>query len=543
MNQSTLTQKTLLYRIQAALNFSMNKSTLTQKAPNQTIYDFTGVAFNPKAVSGFMKSVLNRAKMFNSANHPVCFLSPSHTMDFLEQRQHMRSTTHNMMDMRCMPLDLCGRLHDDSNTAHFDEQAIHQLLSQRNFYPNIEFKLIKINKTNMEIRSAVDSSLIGKMTLNAHFVPHYIDMYQNNRRQNRTYFDLQGKILLRNITNNLGAITSKEYFNLDGECTLIQTIHQQGKDTYLFNNKTETYTGDIEGLLQIWLSNLLNNNEIVITEWLDYPKVFAQLRSSKNIKHIVTVHTALFPNSSYLTKPSPMWQTIMANTKHLSALVLLCEEMRTDFCKLLGSIPDNISVIKHFIPEIKTDPTIQRNPKLCVMVCRIDLKAKNFQDAIAVFNQVSAKDKEAVLEIYGAGTKNDEDFLKNEIKKANNPAIRFMGPTSEPHNIYAKAAVSLFTSRYEGFSLSLAESLKIGCVPAAYAFKYGARDQIINGKNGLITQWGNIDELADAVYLLLNEPKWREELSDNAKKLAQSYSFDDFKNSWLNIIEACQKTS
>src|SRR5699024_1759779 len=64
---------------------------------------------------------------------------------------------------------------------------------------------------------------------------------------------------------------------------------------------------------------------------------------------------------------------------------------------------------------------------------------------------------------------------------------------------------SFLTSKTEGFGLVVMESLNAGCPVVSYDLNYGPSDLIQNGKNGILVEQNNINELAKAMKQMTQE--------------------------------------
>ena len=83
--------------------------------------------------------------------------------------------------------------------------------------------------------------------------------------------------------------------------------------------------------------------------------------------------------------------------------------------------------------------------------------------------------------------------------------------------------IALLTSRYEGFSLSLIETMSQGLVPIS--FSVGIAPEIIrNGENGFVVR--TIEEAEEKIKLLLNDAALRHRLALAARETAKQFKSD-----------------
>lgn len=118
--------------------------------------------------------------------------------------------------------------------------------------------------------------------------------------------------------------------------------------------------------------------------------------------------------------------------------------------------------------------------------------------------------------------------LKELIERKNlSCCIKFIG--SRPHNIlpyyYSAADVVVMPSVYESFGLVVLEAMASGSsviVSKAGGLQYLVKD----GLNGRLFENGSSRDLGDKLWQLLNNPKERKMLSENAVISSQNYCWD-----------------
>lgn len=99
-------------------------------------------------------------------------------------------------------------------------------------------------------------------------------------------------------------------------------------------------------------------------------------------------------------------------------------------------------------------------------------------------------------------------------------------PSNEGVNeLFNKATVLVQTSRHEGFCLPLLEAMATGA-PVVCTDAHGNRDFCFDGKNCLIVEHDNIEQLRDALQKLFDDPALRKRLSKEALKTAQDYEWN-----------------
>lgn len=118
--------------------------------------------------------------------------------------------------------------------------------------------------------------------------------------------------------------------------------------------------------------------------------------------------------------------------------------------------------------------------------------------------------------------------------------VKILGKISEETKVslYKKGKFALFASEKEGLGLSALEPQGFGCPVIAYNVP-GVRDCVINNKNGLLIEFGDLDSFADAINRLITDNELLMRMSYSATDYAKEFTWDnaflDFKKALENI--------
>ncbi len=182
---------------------------------------------------------------------------------------------------------------------------------------------------------------------------------------------------------------------------------------------------------------------------------------------------------------------------------------------------------------------VVKNKKICVITRmhpekRIDLMIKIVND---VFKD--SKFNDWTFDIYGVGSLNDES--QNIIK--NSKQISFCGSTDSPQDILLKSSLSLNTSLFEGFSISILESFDCGLPVISFKYGEGVAEQIKDGFNGFVVPMDDIDEYKNKLIELLSNEKKLKNMSDNAKKFSYQFKTDSVIKNWIKLFNEIDNNS
>lgn len=158
---------------------------------------------------------------------------------------------------------------------------------------------------------------------------------------------------------------------------------------------------------------------------------------------------------------------------------------------------------------------------------RIDLMIDMVND---VFQDCEYNDWK--FDIYGIGEFNEQS---KEILK-NSKQIKYHGVTNEPVEVLMQASITLNTSIYEGFSLSIIEGNTCGLPVIAFHFGESAHEQIIDGYNGFIIANDDVEAFKNKIKYLLNHADILEKMSKNAKEFSKQFEVSEVVDKWEKIF-------
>jgi glycosyltransferase involved in cell wall biosynthesis len=117
-------------------------------------------------------------------------------------------------------------------------------------------------------------------------------------------------------------------------------------------------------------------------------------------------------------------------------------------------------------------------------------------------------------------------------------ATTFTGflPLEEKVRILNQVQVVVNTSAKEGWGLTVTEANACG-VPAVASDVPGLRDAVKDHETGLLYEYGNIEQLAEKILLLLRDEHLRSRLMKGALEYAQSLTWDKSAEIMMDVIE------
>lgn len=224
---------------------------------------------------------------------------------------------------------------------------------------------------------------------------------------------------------------------------------------------------------------------------------------------------------------------------------------RFDHIQLLYERADHVvfqstTVRDLFNDKVKSHCSILPNPvgvtclrkektKHRIINCARLVPQKNQAMLIRAFHTFLQSHPDYTLSIYGEGYL--QEYLATLIKDLNlQDAITLEGKSSSIHSDIADAEFFVLSSDFEGLSNALLEAMMMG-FPCISTDCEGSTDVIEHGKNGLLIQRGNEEELLAAMLLLADNDTYREQLGHEAIITAERFKRDKVAEKWAQLAE------
>lgn len=173
--------------------------------------------------------------------------------------------------------------------------------------------------------------------------------------------------------------------------------------------------------------------------------------------------------------------------------------------------------------------------KKIISVGRLDSQ-KGYDILIDVWNIISKKYPDWVLEIYGDGP--EKENLQNKINKLGlEKSFLLKGAVKDIQDKYLESSIYVMSSRYEGMPMVLLETMACGLPVISFDCPCGPKDIIKNNENGFIVKFGNIEQMAEKIEELIIDEEKRKLFGKNARKNIQRYSQDKIMNQWKELFE------
>lgn len=173
-----------------------------------------------------------------------------------------------------------------------------------------------------------------------------------------------------------------------------------------------------------------------------------------------------------------------------------------------------------------------------VSVARL-MKQKNQLMLIEAFSKIKKDFPDYTLTIYGDGP--FRDVLEHRIKVLGlSDSVRLPGKVQNVFDCIADAELFVLSSDFEGMPNALIEAMCLG-LPVISTRVSGATDLIVDGKNGLLTDVGDTEQLAACMRRMLADHDLRNNCAQEAVLLNDVLGVTKTSEQWINCIESVKK--
>ena len=141
------------------------------------------------------------------------------------------------------------------------------------------------------------------------------------------------------------------------------------------------------------------------------------------------------------------------------------------------------------------------------------------------------------LEIFGEGDRTQYEEMVDTLNLDRHRCI-LNGRSSKIQDEFLNSSLSVCSSKFEGFGLVITEAMACGLPVVSFDCPWGPRAIINDGEDGMLVENGNVDKLAEALVLMIQNPKQRKAMADKAIENVQRFSIDQIAGQWKSLFES-----
>ncbi|MHC3381010.1 glycosyltransferase family 4 protein [Haloarcula sp. H-GB5] len=195
----------------------------------------------------------------------------------------------------------------------------------------------------------------------------------------------------------------------------------------------------------------------------------------------------------------------------------------TDTLCSRGHQRDKIHEIKNGLNHDALQPGQDRDEPSILFIGK--LERYKGADRLPEIHKLTKQKLEKSIRLDIAGRDGPEkDLLQNYCENNNDAVFHGYVSESEKVELLQSAWVLAVPSRVEGYGIAVIEANACG-TPAVGADVEGVRDSIIDGKTGLLSDAGDIDEFAEDISSIIENMELRHSLEGEAVKWAKEHSW------------------
>jgi N-acetyl-alpha-D-glucosaminyl L-malate synthase BshA len=214
-----------------------------------------------------------------------------------------------------------------------------------------------------------------------------------------------------------------------------------------------------------------------------------------------------------------------------NAVTAVSESLKQDTYYYFSKVKRDIQVIPNFIrmenynmPEAKQHRKLYASDtqKILVHVSNFR-KVKRVEDVLRTFDIVRKKIPSRLILVGDGPERNNIEKLCRELDTC--AEIQSLGKLSEPNSILAIADLFILPSETESFGLAALEAMAAGA-PVISTNKGGLPEINIHGFSGMMSNVGDVEDMAkNAIYILGDENRLAE-FKVNARKQASKFAIE-----------------
>lgn len=347
--------------------------------------------------------------------------------------------------------------------------------------------------------------------------------------------EIQTLNLVRALVKGGHQVTTACYF--EHTENMVKLYEDAGSKVVLFS-KEGVRLGGVKGILfllkNLWKIKLSFKPDVVHVQYMApgaIPIILLKLMGQKSI--VATAHTNA---DVYGAKAMKLLKFLQSHVlRAFTCITLRAEKNFFGSCSLFDSSICRIPAHAHYtiynaLPgyiQITDKKRENKNFITIGVVSRLE-HIKGMDLVVPAFAKVYDKHKNVRLLVVGDGSllkQMEEDANRLHLKNI----IKFVGRQEQAalQSYYDKIDVLLMPSRSEGFGLTAIEGMARGCVLVA-SNTGGLPEVVKEGYVGLLHQPESVDDLANKICSLIENPKLLEQMRTHLQDYVQQFTFERY---------------
>lgn len=168
---------------------------------------------------------------------------------------------------------------------------------------------------------------------------------------------------------------------------------------------------------------------------------------------------------------------------------------------------------------------------------RFEDEQKNISLLVNAYAQSKLPSLDYKLLLMGNGKDRENIMAKVEALGLKN-SVQLLPFSHNPFNFIFNSKFTVLSSRYEGFPMTVLESLACGIPVVSVKYDNFEDGVLQDSLNGLLVENHNTKALANAMNLFVTDEKLYLSCCKNARSSVKSFSMEHIASQWQNLIEA-----
>ena len=228
---------------------------------------------------------------------------------------------------------------------------------------------------------------------------------------------------------------------------------------------------------------------------------------------------------------SKFWMnSLLSKLQRLDRFVVLTEKDKEAWVEL-----NNVCVIPNPLSFTSTRHS-DLSEKRIIAVGRY-CHEKGYDLLLKAWGIVQNRTTDWRLEIFGEGDRTQYEEMVDTLNLDRHRCV-LNGRSSRIQDEFLNSSLSVCSSKFEGFGLVITEAMACGLPVVSFDCPWGPRAIISDGEDGMLVENGNVDKLAEALVLMIQNPKQRKAMADKAIENVQRFRIDQIAGLWKSLFES-----
>lgn len=497
---------------------------------------FLNVDFGGK-LTGIERSALKRACLFkNHLNNIPVFITSKLNLNLEKNILNLKKI--GWMPEECQVINIYDELRNRGISTC-------QLVNQFDSFNSEDYEIVDINDRHQRFFSKTGNfSMYVVWKDESKRKVEYINYFSQSKKIRREKYDTNNRLYLTQYLDQECNVEYENVYNIAGELILKKVFNVEKKSLRRIERYSQLKLLDIynseQEFICSWLKeiNIEKNSLLIIDKNKFWSLAASQMRPYCKVVSIL--HSIHLRESSLNNVCSGQLNSNYApvlNQKHMvDAILTLTEEQKLDIVLRYGEL-HKVFVIPH---SIDNNYDFSENNEVSgaqniVALCRL-APEKQIEDMMAIISILKNRNCHVKLYVYGEGGERGKlEKIIQDLELQNH--VFLPGYVSDIKEVYRKGFLTLLTSKCEGFSLAILESLSHSVPVIAYDIKYGPKSMVKHGENGYLFPMKSHEEIANTIENLINDTNLLKNLRVNAYKSSLKYTELEVAKKWKLLID------